>query len=85
MVVSRQLLIDSKFSTVICAPIYSSHHGLSTQVQVSVEEGPKHTSTIHCDELISIPKDKLTDFIGLLSSEKLELLDQALKRALDLL
>ena len=32
VVVSRQVLIDSKFSTVICAPIYSAYHGLSTQV-----------------------------------------------------
>ena len=36
VVVSRQVLIDSKFSTVICAPIYSAYHGLSTQVLVGI-------------------------------------------------
>jgi mRNA-degrading endonuclease toxin of MazEF toxin-antitoxin module len=32
VIVSRQALVDSRFSTVICAPIYSRHDGLSTQV-----------------------------------------------------
>ena len=30
VVVSRQTLLDSRFSTGICAPIYSSYDGLST-------------------------------------------------------
>jgi mRNA interferase MazF len=30
VVVSRQVLIDSKFSTVICAPVFSRGEGLST-------------------------------------------------------
>jgi mRNA interferase MazF len=52
VVVSRQLLIDSKFSTAICAPVYSRHDGLSTQVAVGIEEGLRHESSIHCDELL---------------------------------
>jgi mRNA interferase MazF len=65
--VSRQILIDSKFSTVVCAPIYSAYHGLSTQVPVGVEDGLKHDSSIHCDELVSLPKSVLTDYVGSLS------------------
>ena len=61
VVVSRQVLIDSRFSTVICAPIYSTHGGLSTQVLVGVDEGLKHDSSIHCDELVSLPKSLLND------------------------
>ena len=56
VVVSRQVLIDSKFSTVICAPVYSSHDGLLTQVLIGINEGLKNDSSIHCDELVSIPK-----------------------------
>ena len=82
VVVSRQALIDSRFSTVICAPIYSAHHGLSTQVMVGIEEGLKHDSSIHCDELVSLPKSALTDYVGALSSEKVEELSKALKMAL---
>lgn len=77
-VVSRQALLDSRFSTAICAPVYSSFDGLSTQVSVGVDEGLKHDSSIHCDELISIPKSALTYFIGILSPAKIEALDQAL-------
>jgi len=84
VVVSRQILIDSRFSTVICAPIYSRHDGLSSQVLVGIDEGLKHDSSVHCDELVSIPKSMLTNFVGTLSPEKLEALDKALKVALEL-
>ena len=82
--VSRQVLIDSRFSTVICAPVYSAYEGLSTQVIVGIDEGLKHDSGIHCDELISLPKSVLTNYVGKLSSKKLHLLDTALKIALQL-
>ena len=78
VVISRQTLLDSRFSTAICAPVYSSFDGLSTQVPVGVDEGLKHDSSIHCDELISIPKSSLTYFIGTLSSGKIEALNRAL-------
>jgi len=84
VLVSRQVLIDSRFSTVICAPVYSTHDGLSTQVLVGVNEGLKHDSSIHCDELVSLPKSVLTNFIGLLPSQKIEELNVALSIALDI-
>ena len=62
VVVSRQVLIDSRFSTVICAPVYSSFDALSTQVPTGIDQGLKHESSIHCDELISIQKKNLTHF-----------------------
>lgn len=84
LVVSRQVLIDSRFSTVICAPVYSSSAGLSTQVPVGVDEGLKHDSSIHCDELVSLPKSMLTDFVGSLDSERMQRVDLALAIALEL-
>ncbi|MBK8314605.1 MAG: type II toxin-antitoxin system PemK/MazF family toxin [Acidobacteria bacterium] len=84
VIVSRQILIESKFSTVICAPIYSRHDGLSTQVPVGIEEGLKHDSSIHCDELVSLPKEYLTSYIGVLSADKIRQLNQALRIALDI-
>src|SRR5438128_1369581 len=56
VVVSRQVLIDSRFSTVVCAPVYSARLGLSTEVFVGPEEGLREESSIHCDALISIQK-----------------------------
>ncbi|MCK4764467.1 MAG: type II toxin-antitoxin system PemK/MazF family toxin [Candidatus Aminicenantes bacterium] len=82
VVVSRQILIDSKFSTVTCAPIYSNYSGISTQVPVGIREGLKHDSCIYCDELISIPKSSLTNYIGTLSYEKIGALNKALRIAL---
>ncbi len=78
VVVSRQVLIDSKFSTVICAPVYSSYDGLSTQVRIGIEEGLKRDSSIHCDELVSIPKSSLTHFVGSLSHHKIQELSHAI-------
>ena len=56
----------------------TSSDGLSTQVPVGVDEELKHESSIHCDELISIPKSALTHFIGTLSSGKIAVLNRAL-------
>ena len=82
VIVSRQVLIDSRFSSVICAPIYSAYDGLSTQVSVGVDEGLKHQSSVHCDELVSVRKSALTDFVGRLSPARTGELDSALGIAL---
>ena len=84
VVVSRQILLDSRFSTVICAPVYSSHHGLSTQVAIGTEEGLKHESSIHCDELVSLPKSALTNYVGTLPFKKVQELNKTLGIALEL-
>jgi mRNA interferase MazF len=84
VIVSRQGLIETGFPMVICAPIYSHHHGLTTQVRVGIDEGLKHDSSIHCDELMTLPKSQLTHYLGTLPSEKIKELNQALKAALEL-
>jgi mRNA interferase MazF len=83
-IVSRPALIESRFSTVICAPVFSNGEGLSTQVAIGLDEGLKHVSWIMCDNLVSIRKSELTDYVGSLSLIKLRELDEALKLALDL-
>jgi mRNA interferase MazF len=84
VVVSRQALIDSRFSTVICAPVFSNGEGLSTQVAIGADEGLKHPSWIMCDNLGSIHKADLTNYVGSLSRAKLAELSYALKMAIDL-
>jgi len=78
------VVIESKFSTVICAPVYTSYDGLSTQVAVGIAEGLKHDSSIHCDELVSISKSLLTDYVGLLGPTKLREIDDSLAIAVGL-
>ena len=84
VIVSRQALIDSRFSTVICAPVYSSGEGLATQVAIAPEEGLKHASWIMCDNLVSLRKSDLTHYVGSLRTAKQAEVDKALILALDL-
>jgi mRNA interferase MazF len=84
VIVSRQALIDSNYSTVICAPVFSERHGLPAQVNVGVAEGLKHDGAIHCDGLMSIEKSRLTDYVGELSDAKQAEVDKALQVALAL-
>ncbi len=84
VIVSRQVLIDSQYESVVCAPVYSKYLGLDSQVEIGTAEGLKHDSAIHCDGLISIAKYRLTDFLGSLSRKKLLELESALKVALEL-
>lgn len=84
VIVSRQALVDSNFSAVICAPIFSERHGLPTQVNVGIAEGLKHDSAIQCDGLMSIEKSRLTDYVGELSDAKQAEVDKALQVALAL-
>ena len=83
-IVSRQALIDSRFSTVVCAPVFSIGQALSTQVAVGPGEGLRHPSWVMCDNLVSLRKSDLTNYVGVLSRSKLRELDQALRMALDL-
>jgi mRNA interferase MazF len=78
MVVSRPALIESRFTSLTCAPVYSQHDGLSTQVNVGSDEGLKKDSSVHCDELVSLPKSLLTNYVGSLKPSRLRELDQAL-------
>jgi len=84
VVVSRQALIDSRFSTVICAPVFSNGEGISTQVAVGANEGLKHESWVVCDNLRSLRKTDLTQFVGSLPYSKLAEVDEALRVALAL-
>jgi mRNA interferase MazF len=64
VVVSRQAPIDSRFSTVVCAPVYSRRDGLASQVDGGVTERFKHDSSIHCDALVSLAKRSLTNYLS---------------------
>jgi mRNA interferase MazF len=84
VVVSRQSLFESRFPTAICAPVYSTSQGLATQIAVGPDEGLKHNSWVLCDNLQSVPRSELTQFLGSMSRSKLLELDEALGVALDL-
>lgn len=39
VIVSRRVFLESHFSTVVCAPVYTTRYGLSTEVPVGTDEG----------------------------------------------
>jgi mRNA interferase MazF len=84
VIVSRQVLLDSRYSTAVCAPVFTHGEDLATQVPVGMAEGLKHKSWITCDNLVSLKKSDLTDFVGRLGAEKLAALNRGLRVALDL-
>ena len=84
IVVSRQTLCASKADKVVCAPVNTTADGRSTEVDVGVEEGLKHSSVINCDQLVLVPKSALTHYVGTLGSKKLVLMKDALRIALDI-
>jgi mRNA interferase MazF len=84
VIVSRQSLIDSRFPSVVCAPVNTNGSGLSTQVQVGPNEGLKHESWILCDCLVTISKSVLTQYVGALSGKRIPEVDRAISMALDL-
>jgi len=58
--------------------------GLATQVAIGIDEGMKRDCWIHCDDLRSLQKPLLTQWIGALPQGKMRKLDYALTVALDL-
>jgi mRNA interferase MazF len=84
VIVSRDRLIASAHRELICAPVLTKREGLSTQVPVGPAEGLKHDSAIHCDGLSSVPRNRLTDYVGELTASRMPELNQALAIALDL-
>ena len=82
VVVSRQTLCDSRADKVICAPINTTADGRTTEVPVGVPEGLKHESVINCDQLVLVPKQALTHYLGALPPGKIASLRTALRTAL---
>ncbi len=83
-VVSREPLLRTRYSTVICAPIYTTRGGLNTEVPVGEADGLLRPSSIRCDELTSVERTLLRDWVGRLSDSKMQEVDRALAFALDI-
>ena len=85
VVVSRDFIAtNDDVSTVVCAPVYGEVLGLGSEVVMAQEDGPPRSSAIRCDFLMLMFKNKLTHFVGTLSSAKVRELNAALRYALAL-
>jgi mRNA interferase MazF len=83
LVLTRELMVG-RMSTVTVAPITSTVHGLATEVLVGTRNGLHDQSAVKCDQIVSIPIDRLHEQCGwLLDGQELELHD-AIRAAFDL-
>jgi mRNA interferase MazF len=82
LVVSRQVFIEAPYSSVVCVPAYSRATGITTEVAIGPEHGLKTESWLRCDEVTSVGKAQLTDFVGSVPAAKLAEVGAALVQAL---
>jgi mRNA interferase MazF len=85
VVVSRDFVAANEdIATVVCAPVYGTILGLRSEVVIGTDEGLPRDSAVRCDFLMLMFKSKMTHFIGVLPTAKIEELNGALCYALDL-
>ena len=82
LVVSRSEFALARYSSVVCVPVYSNAQGLTTEVSITPDDGLKHESWLRCDEVTSVARGLLTDYIGSLSASRMTQVSRALAIAL---
>jgi mRNA interferase MazF len=71
VIVSRDRFIESRYSSVVCVPVYSARSGNQTELLLDESDGLKRPSAARCDELTSVARSRLTQQVGSLSAAKL--------------
>ena len=85
VVISRDFIAQNDdISTVLCAPVYGEILGLRSEVIVGVADGLPQDSSVRCDFLTLMFKQRLTAFVSTLSKTKQDDLNRALAYALQL-
>lgn len=82
LVVSRNEFINAPYSSVVAIPVYSAATGVRTEVRIGPEEGLRQVSFLRCDEVTSVPKARLSDFVGTMSESRMNEVDDAICLAL---
>lgn len=83
LVLTRELMVG-RMSTVTVAPITSTIHGTATEVLVGRHNGLERDSAIKCDQVLSIPVDRLHERCGWLLEAQELALHEAIQAAFDL-
>ena len=77
LVLTRQQVIDL-VHWVMVAPITSTIHGIPSEVLIGVDEGLKGQSAINLDNVQSVERSKLTNYVGSLDASKMHTVCRAL-------
>lgn len=84
LVVSRNDFLAVAYSTAACVPIYSMGGQSGAELPLGPAEGLKHPSFARCDEVTSVARRALTDYVGSLTNVREHELNRALAIALDI-
>ncbi|HVL38348.1 MAG TPA: type II toxin-antitoxin system PemK/MazF family toxin [Fimbriimonadaceae bacterium] len=72
-------------TAVTCAPITTSVRAIPTRVALGPDEGLRELSEAVCDSLVTLPKSDIdTARTGFLDEDRINELDRAIARALDI-
>ncbi|MFN2463203.1 MAG: type II toxin-antitoxin system PemK/MazF family toxin [Candidatus Dormibacteria bacterium] len=83
LVLTREIMVG-RMSTVTVAPITSTQHGIATEVPVGRQNGLDHDSAVKCDQIVSIPNERLLEQCGWLLDDQEIALHEAIQAAFDL-
>lgn len=83
LVLTREL-VRPHLATVTVAPITTTVRGLSTEVAVGAENGLDEPSVVSCDNVTTIPKDRVGPQVGVLLDDQEQALSDAIRAAFDL-
>jgi mRNA interferase MazF len=84
VLVLTRSVVRPHLSRVTVAPITTTIRGLSTELAVGLENGLDAPSVVSCDNVVTIPADRLGDQLGLLLPAQEPALTDAIRSAFDL-
>lgn len=83
LVLTRGLMVG-RMSTVTIAPITSTIHGIATEVLVGRRNGLEQDCAVKCDQIVTIPLNRLNEQCGWLLEAQEIALHEAIQAAFDL-
>lgn len=83
VLVSRDEAYDVR-SRVAVVPLTRTQRAIPTQLPLGPEDGVPRPSAASADDITTVPRRVITDYLCTLGTAKVTLLDQAIKFALDL-
>ncbi len=83
LILTRESIIKSRQSVTV-APVTRTIRGIPVEVPLDIQDGLPSKCIVNLDDIITIPKARLTKQISTLSAEKMLAVSQAIKFALEL-
>lgn len=83
VLLTRDAVIRS-IGSIVVGLVTRTVRGIETEVPLGRREGLGHPSVANLDNLLTVPRERLTRQMGALSGEKIKALNVALKKSLDL-